>query len=349
MKNYYDILGVKKGASKEEIKKAFHKLAHKHHPDKTNGDEAKFKEINEAYQILSDDQKRAQYDQFGAYTGSQGPSGAGGFDFSGFGNAQGFDFDFGDIFGDIFGRGGGREKRGRDISVDIQITFKEAVFGTERTVLLSKIGICDTCKGTGGEPGTTMSTCSVCNGQGRVHETKRSIFGAFSTVRECSKCHGSGKVPDKKCATCHGDGALKKSEEIKIVIPAGIESGEMIRMSGKGEALPGGIAGDLYIKVYVEKDPVFHRSGLNLELDLEIKMTEALLGGERKIETLDGPLTISIPNGISSGEILRIKGKGVPNRSGKRGDLLVRIVIRTPSKLSKAAKKIIEDLKEEGL
>lgn len=354
MKNYYEILGVNKNATKEEVKKAFHKLAHQHHPDKKGGNEAKFKEINEAYQILSDDRKRAQYDQFGAYNGSAGgPTGGGfgDFDFSGFQNSQGgFEFDLGDIFGDIFGgRSGRRQRRGRDISVDLQISFTDAVFGTERKVLLSKIGQCEICQGTGAETGSSTKTCPTCNGQGRVRENKRSIFGSFASERECGTCHGSGKVPEKKCRTCGGDGILKKTEEVKIVIPAGIENGEMIRLSGQGEAIAGGLAGDLYIKIHTENHPVFHRSGQNLETTLDIKLTEGLLGGERKLATLDGDLTLTIPTGISSGEILRVCGKGVPSRSGKRGDLLIKIVIKTPSKLSKTAKKLAEELREEGL
>lgn len=357
MKNYYEILGVKKGASKEEIKKSFHKLAHKYHPDKKDGDEAKFKEINEAYQILSDDQKRAQYDQFGSYNGPQGGPGAGqggfgGFDFSGFQNGQGFEFDLGDIFGDFFGGGQGtqhRQKRGRDISVDIQISFSDSIFGTERQVLISKISTCDHCKGNGGEPGSALKKCSTCNGQGKINENKRSIFGTFATTRECETCHGRGEIAEKKCQTCSGVGVLKKNEEIKIVIPAGIESGQMIRLTGKGEAVPGGISGDLYVKVYVEKDSIFRRSNQNLEMTLDIKLTEALLGGERNLKTLDGDLTLKIPAGISSGEILRVRERGVPIKGSKRGDLLVKINIKTPTKLSKQAKKIIEELREEGI
>lgn len=356
MKNYYEILGLKKGASKEEVKRAFHKLAHQHHPDKKGGDEAKFKEINEAYQILSDDQKRAQYDNFGSYNGSGGAGGgfnAGGFDFSGFqgGNGQGFDFDLGDIFGDIFG-GGARAhgpKRGRDISVDIQISFADSIFGTERKILLSKVGACETCNGSGGEPGTSFKKCPTCKGDGVVRENKRTMFGTFASTHECSTCHGQGEIPDKKCHTCNGEGVVKKNEEIKVAIPAGIESGQMIRLSGKGEAVPHGISGDLYVKIYVEKDSVFHRSNQNIEMDLNIKLTEGLLGGEQEIKTLDGNLKITIPTGISSGEILRVREKGVPSRGGKRGDLLIKIIIKTPAKLSKQAKKLIEELKTEGL
>ncbi len=356
MKNYYEILGLQKGASKEEVKKAFHKLAHQYHPDKKGGNEAKFKEINEAYQILSDDQKRAQYDNFGSYNGSAGAGGgfnAGGFDFSGFtgGNGQGFEFDLGDIFGDIFGgRGGARgQKRGRDISVDIQISFADAIFGIERKIAINKISSCDTCTGTGAEPHTSLKTCPTCKGEGAIRENKRTMFGTFASTRECITCHGQGQIPEKKCHTCGGDGVLKKNEEIKVTIPAGIESGQMIRLSGRGEAIPHGLPGDLYVKIYVERDAVFHRNNQNIEMDLEIKLTEGLLGGEREIKTLDGNLKLKIPAGISSGEILRVRDKGVPSRGGKRGDLMIKVIIKTPAKLSKQARKLIDELKEEGL
>ena len=360
MKDYYQILGIEKSASTEEIKKAFHKLAHKYHPDKKTGDEAKFKEVNEAFQTLSNEEKRQQYDTFGnagpgVGAGSGGwDQGMGGFDFTNFtgGNGQGFAFDLGDIFGDLFGgRGAGssRVRRGRDISVDIQISFADAIFGTERKVLINKVGTCDTCQGSGAEPGTELKTCTTCNGQGKVNETKRSFLGTFTTARVCDTCHGSGKVPEKKCETCGGYGTLKKTEELQITIPAGIEAGEMIRMSNRGEAVPGGVAGDLYIRVHVDKHPQFQRDGTNLIMNLEVKLSDALLGAEHEIKTLDGELKLKIPAGISSGEILRVKNKGVPVSSSRRGDLMIRVKVPTPTKLSRQAKKLIEELKNEGL
>ncbi|MFA6253730.1 MAG: molecular chaperone DnaJ [Candidatus Paceibacterota bacterium] len=368
-KDYYKTLGVDKKASKEEVKKAFHKLAHKYHPDKQGGDEAKFKEINEAYQILSDDNKRAQYDQFGeagmggGFGGAQGGQGFGGFDFSGFQNGgnpfggqggQGFEFDLGDLFGDLFGgqRGGGRAqaRRGRDISVDIQISFKEAIFGTERNILINKISQCDTCHGSGAEAGSQMKKCPTCGGKGKVSETRRSIFGVFQSTRECSDCLGRGEVPEKKCSTCRGAGVLNKQESIQVAIPSGIDNGEMIRLSGQGEAVSGGQPGDLYVKIHVEQNASYKRLGQDLATDLKIKLTDAILGAEYTLETLDGPLTLKIPSGLAYGEILRVKGKGVPVRgSGRRGDLLVRVIFSTPAKLSRSAKKAIEDLREEGI
>lgn len=365
-KDYYKILGIDKKAPKEEIKKAFHKLAHKYHPDKTGGDEVKFKEINEAYQILSNDKKRAEYDMYGNVF--QGGSGAGpssggfnqadwgDFDFSNFtgANGSGFEFDLGDVFNEFFGGGsnrstGRRQRRGRDISVDIQISFAESIFGTDRKILINKIGECDHCKGSGAEPGSATKECATCAGKGKIHETRRSFVGSFSTVRECSTCWGTGHVPEKLCPTCQGDSVLKKSEEIKIKVPSGIQDGEMIRLTGKGEAVAGGLAGDLYIKVHVEKHATFRREGSDLMMNLNIKLTEALLGTEYKIDTLDGPLKLKIPEGISYGETLRVKGKGVPTSGGRRGDLLVKIIINTPKKLSRAARQKIEELREEGM
>ncbi len=356
MKDYYNVLGVDKKANKDEIKKAFRTLAHKYHPDKKTGDDAKFKEINEAYSVLSDDQKRAQYDQFGSAGPNMGGGGFGGgfegFDFSQFtqGNANGFEFDFGDIFGDVFGGGGRRQaKRGRDISIDIEISFEDSVFGVERTVLLNKVSKCDTCSGTGGEKGSEQITCSKCNGKGNIREVKRTFFGQFETQATCDTCHGSGKVPKNKCSTCHGEGVLKRETEIKVKIPAGIESGEMIRLSGAGEAIATGQAGDLYIKTYVKKHNLFRKEGENLVMDLPVLLTDALLGGEVSVKTLDGDITLKIPEGLKHGEILRIKGKGVAIERGHRGDILVKTAIIMPTKLSKGVKKAIEDLKKEGL
>ena len=367
-KDYYKTLGVEKKASKDEVKKAFHKLAHKYHPDKQGGDEAKFKEINEAYQILSDDNKRAQYDQFGSNFNGGGPGpgasgfggqgGFGGFDFSGFqntgGSGQGFEFDLGDIFGEMFGgQAGGRraqQRRGRDISVDIQISFKEAVFGTERNILITKVSQCATCHGSGAEAGSQMKKCATCGGKGKVNETRRSIFGVFQSTRECSDCLGRGEGPEKKCKVCNGAGVLNKQESIKVAIPSGLDNGEMIRLTGQGEAAPGGQSGDLYVKIHVERDINFKRVGHDLTTELKVKLTDAILGGERQLETLDGPLTLKIPSGLAYGEILRIKSKGVPiHQSSRRGDLLVRVTFPTPAKLSRSAKKAIEDLREEGI
>ena len=356
-KNYYEILGVTKNASKEEIKKSYRRLAHKHHPDKNGGTDDEFKEINEAYQILSDDKKRGEYDMYGrVFSDGQGEGQGGGqpgWDFGGFsGQAgqEGFGVDLNDIF-DFFGGQGGknRVRRGRDISIDLEVSFEETVFGAERKVLLSKLGVCDECKGSGAAKDSVEKKCAHCQGAGRVHETKRSILGSFTNLRECDKCFGKGTAPSKKCSPCGGQGVLRKSGEIRIKIPSGINDGEMIKMAGLGEAIPRGVSGDLYVKIHVREHEIFRREGANLAMELDIKMSESLLGSEREIKTFDGAIKLKIPAGIDSGEILRVRGKGMPSVHGGRGDLMVKILVRMPKKLSRKTKKIIDELKKEGL
>ncbi len=356
-KNYYEVLGVDKSASKEDIKKAFYKLAGKYHPDKKGGDEAKFKEVNEAYQILSDEGKRKEYDTYGQTFNGQGPQGGGfggfgGFDASDFGNMH-FDFgDIGDIFGEAFGFGGGaRQKRGRDISTELDISFTESIFGTERKVLLSKVSTCKECAGSGAEKNSKKITCVKCNGQGKIHDTRNTFMGSFQTVRTCDTCHGTGKVPEVKCRECKGHGVKESREEIAITIPAGINNGEMIRLSQMGEAVSGGATGDLYVKINVSAHKVWRREGHDLSITHSIKLTDALLGATHKIEAVDGDITIDIPAGATAGEILRVKGRGVPHvhDKGKRGDALVKIVIMMPKKLSRGAEDLVKKLKEEGL
>lgn len=355
-KDYYQILGVEKSASKDDIKKAFYKLAHKYHPDKKGGDESKFKELNEAYQILSDEQKRAQYDTHGRVfegggAGAEGFGGFGGFDPSDF---QNFDFgNLGDIFSEFFagqgGSGRGRVKRGRDISIEITIPFADSIFGTERKILIPKMSVCSTCNGKGEKPGTSRKKCEHCNGQGKFHETKKSFMGTFTSMRECDACLGVGTVPEEKCSNCKGAGVFKKQEEVTVRVPGGIDNGQMIRLSGMGEAIAHGTPGDLYVKIGVVPHNTFSREGHNLVMSMPLKLSEALLGGERVVSTLDGPITIKIPEGVSVGEILRIRGKGVPLPGNKRGDLLVKLQIKLPNKLSKKAREAVERMKEEGL
>ena len=357
-KDFYNILGIEKNASKDEVKKAFHKLAHKYHPDKRGGDEAKFKEINEAYTVLSDESKRAQYDQFGSAGPNMGGAGGfggfngQGFDFSGFANGGGVEFDLGDIFGDIFGmngrRGGSRARRGRDISVDVELDFKDAVFGVDRVMVLNKTTPCETCKGDGAKPGTPKEACATCNGKGKIHETKSSMFGTFSTVTTCNTCHGRGEVPKEKCETCKGAGVTKGQQEVKIRIPAGINDGEMIRLTGAGEAIQNGQSGDLYVKVHVKSHKLFRKEGADLMMEMNVKLTDALLGTKKIIETLDGNEEIHIPAGVKTGDYIRLKNKGVPV-GDRRGNLLVHVTVDIPSKLSRKAKEAIESLKEEGL
>ncbi|MEK7575199.1 MAG: molecular chaperone DnaJ, partial [Patescibacteria group bacterium] len=340
--------------------KAFRKMAHQYHPDKTKGDAAsaqKFKDASEAYSVLSDDKKRAEYDTYGqTFAGGAGPSagagqGFGGFDFSGFGNQEGFEFDLGDIFGDFFGGGGGqqRPKRGRDISIDVELPFAESIFGTERKILLNKTAVCSDCKGSGARSGTDMHTCHVCNGKGKVHETRRTIMGSFSTARQCSECEGRGRVPKEKCPTCRGAGVMRKEQEISVAIPSGIDDGEMIRLTGMGEAVVSGTSGDLYIKVHVKRHPVFKKEGSDLTTDVSLKLSSALLGEEYSLQTLDGEIKVKIPEGVTHGEILRVKGKGVPIEKGRRGDLLIHLSVKLPHKLSRDARKLVEQLKQEGI
>ncbi len=352
MKDYYAILGVEKNASADDIKKAFRKLASKYHPDKKDGDEAKFKEISEAYAVLSDAKKRAEYDTYGrSYSGMGGARpgwGTGG-------PGGGVEFDLNDIFegfSDMFGGFGGRgataRARGRDISIDIEISLKESVFGITRKVLLTKNNVCATCEGTGADKKAGVTSCATCNGNGKIRETRQSILGTFTTVRECNVCDGRGSIPKVACKDCGGRGVLKLEEEIQIVIPAGIENGEMIRMTGRGEAVRNGTPGDLYIKVHVQKHASIVRDGANLKSILSIKLTDALLGASYTVETLDANVTVKIPAGIKSGDMLRIKEKGVKDGS-KRGDFLVKVVIDIPQKLTRNAKKLIEELRKEGI
>lgn len=356
-KDYYEVLGLEKGASKDEVKKAFRTLAAKYHPDKKTGDEAKFKEISEAYAVLGDEKKKAEYDAYGhAFQGAGGGGPQGGFggfnwqDFQQAAGTQGFEFDFGDIFGDMFGGGRGRTARGRDVSIDIELAFKEAIFGTTRKVLLTKNNTCVECNGTGAKTGTEMVSCTTCNGNGRIRETRQSIMGSFQTVRECSVCHGSGKVPKEKCGHCAGMGVRRSEEEIQINIPAGIQNGEMIRLSGQGEAVPSGVPGDLYVKIHVKKHPTIIREGNNLYSTLHVKLSDALLGNTYRVETLDDAIEIKIPEGVKHGELLRVRGKGVPQGSlSNRGDFMVKIAIDIPNKLSRKARKLVEELREEGI
>lgn len=354
MKDYYKTLGVEKGASQDEIKKAFRKLAHQHHPDK-GGDEKKFKEASEAYQVLSDEKKRSEYDTYGSAGAGQGFGGGqqggsysgfqGGFGGSGF---EGVDLN--DIFGDFFG-GGRREqaRRGRGISVDLEISFSEAIFGVEHKVRITKTSACDTCHGSGGKPGAKTKECAHCKGKGRTQETVRTILGTFAQERECATCHGSGKVPEEKCTACKGAGVLRKEEQITIRVPAGIQNGEQVRLTGAGEAIQNGKAGDLYVRMHVAPHKVFKREGHNLVMNLNVKLTDAILGAEYPVQTLDGEIKLKIPKGVSSGEVLRVREKGVPIDSKRRGDLFIKLEVKTPAKLSRKAEKLIEDLRAEGI
>jgi molecular chaperone DnaJ len=363
--DYYKILGVDKNSSDDEIKKAYRKLAHKYHPDKQGGDAEKFKEINEAYQVLSDKSKRGQYDQFGqTFNGGRpgGGQGFGGFDFSGFqqgSGGQGFDFGegFEDIFSDIFGGGfGGAQRRdsrknGRDIQIDAEISFEEMVSGAHRTVSLLRRVVCDVCHGGGGEPGAKEETCATCKGSGKVQKTMQSFFGNFSQVITCPTCEGSGKTFSKKCHKCGGEGRVREQQEIQIDIPAGISNGQTISLQGQGEAGERGArSGDLYVNVHVRAHKNFDRKGNDINSTEHIRFSQATLGDKIIVQTIDGKVNMKIPAGTQSGEVFRIKGKGVPilGRNG-RGDQLVKIIVDVPKSPSREQKRIIEDLGKTGL
>jgi len=355
-KDYYQILGVSKSASADEIKKAFRKLAHQHHPDKAGGSDAKFKEINEAYQVLSDTSKRKSYDQFGSNFDQAG--GDGGFnwqDFSqggGFGGQGGVDFDLGDlgdIFGDFFG-GGRRTKRsgprrGSDLQFATAVDFREAVFSVDKTLRFEKVIACKHCSGSGAEPGSKISTCTTCGGRGQVEQMQRTFMGAMRTVTVCPACAGEGKKAEQSCKKCHGRGSEMGIKELKVHIPAGIDDGQTIRLSGEGEpGTRGGVAGDLLLTIQVRADKSFKRDGFSLFTIKEISISLASLGGKVRLGTLDGEIDLKIPAGTQSGKTFKIDGKGVPHLRGKtRGDLLVTIQVRTPEKLSKKQKEALKD------
>lgn len=362
-KDYYNILGIEKSASADEIKKAFRKLAHKYHPDKPAGDEAKFKEVNEAYQVLGDEQKRKQYDQFGATFDQQGGFGGGANwdDFmraargqGGFqGNANFGGVDLGDIFGEMFGfsarggRGRGRQ-RGNDVQVDVEIDFRGAVFGTEKEIRLTKKNPCDVCSGSGAEPGAEVKTCDKCNGQGQVRRVQQTILGAMQTVGPCPSCGGAGKKASVNCKHCGGDGIVRNESHYKIKIPAGIDNGEAIRLSGKGEAAgPQGAPGDLYVRVHVKPEKGFSRDGYDLYSEARISYPQAVLGDKIEIDTLEGKKKLVIPSGTQSHQQFRLKGLGVTRLHGSgRGDQYVTVIVDVPKKVGRKAKKLLETLKE---
>ena len=357
-KDYYKVLGIDKNASQEDIKKAFRKLAHEYHPDKPGGgNEEKFKEINEAYQVLGDPDKRAKYDKYGsAFEQAQGQGGFHGFegfrDFSGF--TEGFNVeDLGDIFGglgDIFGFGGGRgqarQRRGKDIEVALQIDFLEAVFGTEKEINLNKSITCTKCHGSGVEPGAKVETCPVCHGSGRVTRIQRTMFGNMQVQATCTNCGGEGKTYSQKCTKCHGSGIIREVVSIKVKIPAGIDDGQTIRLAGQGEAgQKGAPAGDLYLTVKVRPDKRFKREGYNLTSRAQLNFTQAALGDKIEVETVDGPVKLKIPEGTQSGTVFRLKGRGVPHVQGSgRGDHLVEAIVETPKNLNRRQKDLLKEL-----
>ncbi len=367
-KDYYNILGVSKSATDEDIKKAYRKLAHEHHPDKPGGNEAKFKEINEAYQVLSDKTKRAQYDRFG----SAGPAGAGGFGGNwggpqgGYGGSGwgGFGFDqqgapdmgdFSDIFESIFEGFGGQPRRktyekGSDLEIQEQITLEEAFRGVVKMLKIKTLVQCVECKGKGAEPGSGFEKCSVCDGRGEIREQRRTFFGTFSQVKACEKCHGVGESPKHPCHKCKGSGRVEASREVRVNILPGIEDNQLIKMNGAGEAGERGTAaGDLYVRIRVWPHSVFVRHGADLVVSRELDVFDLILGKKIEIPVISGgKVSIEIPTGFNLKENLRVQGEGMPRfGSYGRGDLLVNFVIKAPKKPSAKMKKILDELEKE--
>jgi molecular chaperone DnaJ len=354
-KDYYDILGVKRDASEAEIKRAYRKLAKEHHPDsssKTDGaSEQKFKEASEAYEVLSDPQKRANYDRFGTAGGAPGfdPSGfgQGGFDFGGFGEGG-----LGDIFESFFGGAAGgrsqsRASRGDDLQKEILLTFDEAVNGATKEIAFDRIASCESCKGSGAEPGSSVKECDECKGSGQVRRTQRTILGQIVTARPCSQCGGNGKIPDKRCKDCGGGGVKNSDERIKVEIPAGVDDGEVVRIGGRGNAGPMGMPpGDLFLRIRVRPSREFERLGLDIATTVKITIPQAVLGDEISVKTVQGDVLVKIPSGTVSGSILRLKGKGVRHRDGSSGNHMLTVEIDIPKKPSRKQKELYQQLKE---
>jgi molecular chaperone DnaJ len=351
--DYYKVLGVEKGASDAEIKRAYRKKAHQYHPDKGEGDEVKFKEASEAYQVLSDPEKRRHYDQFGSAPGAgPGGAGAGGFDFSGFdfGGTSGF----ADIFETFFGGGMGSRARteaarGADLEVQLIIDFDEAVFGAKKELALNIPSVCERCEGKGAEPGSGLKTCGTCSGSGHLERLQRTVLGQVRTVSACETCHGRGQIPEKPCRECRGEGRIRRRRDVEVEVPAGIEAGQSIRLRGQGEAGPfGSPAGDLYVQVAVRPHARLKREGQTILAEARIDVATAALGGEVRVPTLEGEKTLKIPEGTPSGKVFKLAGLGVPTlHGGRRGDELVTVTVETPQKLSKKAKELLKELKKE--
>ena len=351
-RDYYEVLGVNKDASADELKKAFRKAAVQHHPDKEGGDETKFKEINEAYEVLKDQQKRQRYDQFGhaGVGGSSGGGQAGGNPFEGFGS-QGSHFDFGDGgLGDIFGQffGGSQQanrgpRRGRDVEVSLGLTFEEAVFGSEQKIEMDMDDECSHCKGSTVEPGHSMKVCDTCKGAGQQTRVMNTIFGQMQQAVTCETCKGKGKVPEKVCTVCRGKGTERRKQTMTVKIPAGIDDGSTIRLKERGEAIGNGVRGDLYVHVRVKAHHKFTREGDIILSEEHVGMIDATLGTEIDVETVDGTVRMKVPAGTQSGTDFKLSKHGIPHmRSDVRGPHIVSLIVDTPTKLSKKQKELLE-------
>ncbi len=353
-RDYYEILGVGRDASADDIKKAYRQAALKFHPDRNPDDKAnaekKFKEASKAYQVLSDPDKRAQYDRYGE-AAFEGPGGGAGFDFSSAFASGAFEEVLGDLFGDFFGggrRSRTRAQRGDDLRYDLEITFEDAARGCEKHISVPRTVTCETCSGSGGKPGTSPETCSACGGAGQV----RFQQGLFQIAKTCGHCNGEGKVNRSPCGTCRGSGRSRTMREIKVKVPAGVDNGSRLKLRGEGEAgQRGGPTGDLYVVLSVEEHPFFHRDGANLVCQRPVSMVDAALGAEVDVPTLDGVVKLKIPAGTQHGKVFRLSGKGVPDlrRGGSvRGDQYVAVQIEVPTKLSKKQRKLLEQLRDEN-
>jgi molecular chaperone DnaJ len=345
-RDYYEVLGVSKSVNEADLKKAYRRLAMKYHPDRNPDDktaEAKFKELKEAYSILSNSEKRATYDQFGHAAFENGGMGAGGGGFGG--DAGGFGDIFGDMFGDIFGGGGGRQRqrRGADLRYDLELSLEDAVRGTEVNITVPRMSDCGTCNGSGSKPGSTPKTCSTCNGVGQV----RMQQGFFSVQQTCPQCQGKGKQITDPCGTCHGQGRVRENKKLSVKIPAGVDVGDQIRLSGEGESAGnGGVNGDLYVSVSLKKHPIFERDGVDLHCSVPVSYTTLALGGELEIPTLNGRAKLKIPAGTQSGKRFRLRGKGVKNvrNAGFVGDLYCEVHVETPVNLTKRQRELLQEL-----
>ncbi|KLN46119.1 molecular chaperone DnaJ [Providencia rettgeri] len=345
-RDFYEVLGLERNASDKDIKRAYKRLAMKYHPDRNQGNkdesEEKFKEIKEAYEVLSDEQKRAAYDQYGHAAFEQGGMGGGG----GFGGGADFSDIFGDVFGDIFG-GGRRQQRpsrGSDLQYNMELTLEEAVRGVTKEIRIPTLETCDVCHGNGAKPGTSADTCSTCHGMGQVHMRQ----GFFSVQQPCPTCHGRGKVIKDPCNKCHGHGRVERYKTLSVKIPAGVDTGDRVRLSGEGEAGENGApAGDLFVQVHVLPHNIFERDGNNLHCEVPINFADAALGGEIEVPTLDGRVKLKIPAETQTGKIFRMKGKGVKSvRGGLQGDLMCHIVVETPVKLNEKQKALLKEFGE---
>lgn len=360
MKDFYEILGVNRSASEDEIKRAYRKLAQKYHPDRNKGDKAaetRFKGINAAYEVLSDKKKRQTYDQFGesAFTGGGGESSqggfSGGFDFGGF---SGFGESFTDIFESFFGGAGGhaqaRNAPGEDRETSIKISFEEAAFGAEKEIKITRIGECEICKGQGAAPGSKIIACPTCSGAGEIRVVRNTVLGQVATRRVCEACSGAGKIPEKPCGTCHGVGRIRLTEKLRVKIPGGIGAGSSIRIAGKGDSgMRGGGTGDLFLHIEVQPHKLFQRKGYDVFSEQEIYLIQAVLGDLISVNTIYGPVKMRIPAGTVSGKVFRLSEYGVPKlKDDSKGDHLVSILIKIPEKLSKKEHELYQELAKEG-